>query len=399
VVVRRYSDADLRRDVLGLLEAHWDVDRGFCVPNPATYPHLWLWDSCFHAVVWAHVGDSRAAQELTAALEGQLPGGLVPHMRYGTTGPDTWLGPLATTSSLAQPPMFGHAVKVLIDHGIAVPARTIARARRGLEWLWSRRRTERDLLYVVHPWEAGNDHSPRWDDWGAPGTSPGSYDRAARTAWNKARMADVTFHDDGAAAWSSTFVACPAGFNAYVAFNLAELAVVLEDRTLFDHSRRIAAAMDEHLWDDEQQLWSDLALVGGRGSRVTTPISDGLMGALATTDATRAAAVLAQLELADRFSAPFGPTNVARSDPAYDPRMYWRGVAWPPLSYLLWLALRRWHRFDQAANLARRNREAAIRNGWAEYWDPETGEGLGAIPQSWTGLVLAMDPRADRSTG
>jgi glycogen debranching enzyme len=116
------------------------------------------------------------------------------------------------------------------------------------------------------------------------------------------------------------------------------------------------------------------------------------MGALVATNASRATAALAQLEMADRFSAPFGPTNVARSDPAYDPRMYWRGVAWPPLNYLLWLALRRWRRFDQADILALRTREAAFRNGWAEYWDPETGEGLGAIPQSWTGLVLAMTP-------
>jgi hypothetical protein len=386
----RQSDADLRRHVLAMLERHWDADRGFCVPNPATYPHLWLWDSCFHAVVWAHLGDGRAARELAAVLDGQLPGGLVPHMQYGGTRPDTWLGPLQTTSSLAQPPMFGHAVKVLLARGIAPPARTIARAERGLAWLWSKRRTELDLLYVVHPWEAGNDHSPRWDGWGAPGRTRADYDRAARTAWNKDRMADVSFHDDGAAGWSSTFVACPAGFNAYVAFNLAELAVALDNPVLAERAGRIAAAMDEHLWDAEQNLWSDLALVGGGGPRVTTPISDGIMGALVTKDAARADAALVQLELPDRFGAPFGPTNVARSDPSYDPRMYWRGAAWPHLNYLLWLALRRWRRLDEAAALGRRTREAVVRSGWAEYWDPETGQGLGAIPQSWTGLVVAM---------
>ena len=37
---------------------------GFCVPNPTTYPWQWLWDSCFHAVVWAHLGDERAVVEL-----------------------------------------------------------------------------------------------------------------------------------------------------------------------------------------------------------------------------------------------------------------------------------------------------------------------------------------------
>jgi len=360
------------------------------VPNPATYPHLWLWDSCFHAVVWAHLGDERASRELEAVLEGQLSDGLVPHMRYGGQAPDTWLGPLRTTSSLAQPPMFGHAVKVLLAHGITPSPQVVSRARRGLDWLWTHRRTELDLLYVVHPWETGNDHSPRWDGWGAPGRTRDDYDRAARTAWNKLRMGDVTFHDDGAAAWSSAFVACPAGFNAYVAFNLAELAQVLDDPTMAERARRIATAMDEHLWDDEQSLWADLALVGGHGSLDATPISDGVMGALVTSDAGRAEAALAQLELPHRFGARFGPTNVARSHPAYDPGMYWRGAAWPQLNYLLWLALRRWQRLDEATALALRTRGSAVRSGWAEYWDPETGAGLGAVPQSWTGLAVAM---------
>lgn len=393
----RQSDAALRADVRDLLERHWDDERGFCVPNATTYPHLWLWDSCFHAVIWAHLGDERASRELQAVLAGQLPGGLVPHMRYGTGPPDTWLGPVPTTSSLAQPPMFGHAIRVLQAHDIAVPAESIDRAVRGLEWLWSHRRTELDLMYVVHPWEAGNDHSPRWDGWGAPGTTPADYDRASRTAWNKARMHDVSYHDDGAAAWSSTFVACPAGFNAYMAFNLAELGSVLGDAALVERADRIAAAMDEHLWDEHERLWCDLALVGGNTARATTPISEAIMGALVTTNATQAGAALAQLDIPHRFGAPFGPTNVARSDPAYDPRMYWRGPAWPPLNYLLWLALRRWERCDEAAALARRTREAALRSAWAEYWSPETGEGLGAIPQSWAGLVLAMTTDGTRA--
>ena len=42
---------ELRAEVRRLLEAHWDPDRGYCVPNPTTYPHLWLRDSCFHAIV------------------------------------------------------------------------------------------------------------------------------------------------------------------------------------------------------------------------------------------------------------------------------------------------------------------------------------------------------------
>jgi len=383
------SDPDLQSQVRQLLEAHWDNERGYCVPNPSIYPHLWLWDSCFHAIVWADLGDPRALIELDAMLEGQLQDGLVPHMRYGGEPADTFLGPLDATSSLAQPPMFGHTIRVLQQRGVSVPASMLARARRGLQWLRENRRTENGLVFVVHPWEAGNDHSPRWDDWGAPGRTASDYDRAARTAWNKDLMAAVTFADDGAAKWCSRFVACPAGFNAYVAFNMAELGQALDDDELRGWATELADAIDRELWDEEEQLWADLAVVGG-GPSVRAPITDGIMAALVTSDEQKATAALDQLSADDRFAATFGPTNVARSHPAYDPGMYWRGATWPNINYLLWLALRRWDRTEDERELARRTLEGARASEWAEYWNPETGAGLGAKPQSWTGLVLPM---------
>jgi hypothetical protein len=383
--------AALVRDVRELMEAHWRPEHGYSVPNPGTYPHLWLWDSCFHAIVWARLGDLRAAQELDAVLAGQLDNGMVPHMRYGGAGPDTWLGPLAATSSLTQPPMFGHAARVLSEAGVPLSDATIARAKAGLDWLWENRRTPEGLIYVVHPWEAGNDHSPRWDDWGAPGRTKEGYDRPARTAWNKERMNEVSFAEDGSAAWSTSFVACPAAFNAYTAFNLRELAAVTGDGELEARAGQLAEAMDAVLWDEEEQLWSDLAVVGG-GPSVRIPISDGVMGALVTADGAKSRAALRQLADPARFGAEFGPANVARSHPAYDPDMYWRGPAWPPLNYLFQQAAKRLGLERETDWLAGITAAGAAASGWAEYWNPENGRGLGAVPQSWAGLVIAMQP-------
>ncbi|MEQ3549192.1 hypothetical protein WIS52_01810 [Pseudonocardia nematodicida] len=383
---------DLRTAAAGMLDRNWDDARGYCVPNPDTYPHLWLWDSCFHAVVWARLGDPRAARELDEVLAGQLPGGMVPHMRYGAEGPDAWLGPLPGTSSITQPPVFGHAARALADQGVAVSADTLEKARRGLDWLWEHRRTDDDLLFIVHPWEAGNDHSPRWDGWGGPGRTPADYDRAARSQWNKDLMGAVSFDDAGAAVWSSRFVAAPAGFNAYSAFAMAELAQVTGDDELAGRARRIAAAMDARLWDPAQNLWNDLALVGGAedGGTGDIPASDGVMGALVTADGEKAQAALRQLREPERFGAPFGPANVARTHPSYDPRSYWRGPAWPQLSYLFGIALRRWGLDADADEVVRAARAVAERGEWPEYWDPETGDALGAAPQSWTALAAAM---------
>lgn len=383
------TTAALTEEVRNLLDAHWRPEHGYSVPNPGTYPHLWLWDSCFHAIIWAKLGDVRAVQELEAVLAGQLNSGMVPHMRYGGEGSDTWLGPLARTSSLTQPPMFGHAIKLLADAGITLAPETLTKAKAGLDWLWENRRTPEGLVYVVHPWEAGNDHSPRWDDWGAPGRTKEGYSRPARTAWNKERMKEVTFSADGAANWSTSFVACPAAFNAYTAFNMRELASVTGDRELADQADAVAAAMDEHLWDDKEQLWSDLAVVGG-GPSAGIPISDGVMGALVTADPAKARAALAQLRESDRFGAEFGPANVARQHPAYDPDTYWRGPAWPPLNYLFQRAFLGQGMAREAEAMAELTAKGAVASGWAEYWNPENGRGLGAVPQSWAGLVIAM---------
>jgi mannosylglycerate hydrolase MGH1-like protein len=386
------TDEDLELQIRRLLESHWDEARGYCVPNPTTYPHLWLWDSCFHAIIWAYLDDDRALRELDATLAGQLPSGLVPHMRYGGRRADSWLGPLENTSSLTQPPMFGHAAKVLSSRGFVSSAQTLDRARRGLDWLWRTRRTDDGLIYVVHPWEAGNDHSPRWDDFGAPGRTPDNYSRPARTAWNKARVHDITFDSVGGAQWSTSFVVCPAAFNAYVAFNLAELADLLDDRELADRAAELSEVMDTLLWDEDEQLWSDLPVVGG-GPSAKLPTSDGVMPALVTQDRSKALAALRQLDDPDRFGAPYGPANVARGNPAYDPQTYWRGPAWPPLNYLFWLAARKWELDGAAHTLADRSTDGALQSGWAEYWNPENGAGLGAAPQTWTGLVIALrDP-------
>jgi hypothetical protein len=314
---------------------------------------------------------------------------MVPHMRYGGEGPDTWLGPLTRTSSLTQPPMFGHAARMLSEAAVALPEDALQRTKAGLDWLWENRRTPEGLIYVVHPWEAGNDHSPRWDDWGAPGRTKDGYDRAARTAWNKERMAEVSFSADGAANWSTKFVACPAAFNAYTAFNMRELAAVTGDVTLDARASELADAMDALLWDEQEQLWSDFAVVGG-GPSVRIPISDGIMGALVTADEAKARAALAQLENPTRFGAEFGPANVARNHPAYDPDMYWRGPAWPPLNYLFQQASKRFGMEREADRLADLTAAGAIAGRWAEYWNPENGRGLGAVPQTWAGLVIAM---------
>ena len=384
----------LHNRALEILQAHWRPNAGYCVPNPAVYPHQWLWDSAFHSVAWARLGDHRGVVELSSLLGGQLDGGMVPHMRYGPVRPAAWLGPLASASSITQPPMFGHAIAELLRSGFEVSRGDLFRATRALRWLLDSRRDSGGLIFIVHPWEAGNDHAPRWDGWGVPGTTPDTYDQEARSRWNSDLMGAVNIGDDGAATGSHRFLVCPAAFNAYVAFNARELAAVTADRSLLRAADELAQLIDELLWDEDTNLWVDRPVVGGDGRTHRIPISDGAMPLLVTGDPEHARRALGTLVDPHVFGGtPFGPTNVGQDQPSYDPTAYWRGAAWPNISYLLWLAARRWDDTPIADQIARNTIAGAETSGWAEYWNPHTGEGLGAAPQSWTALAATMTRR------
>ena len=98
----------------------------------------------------------------------------------------------------------------------------------------------------------------------------------------------------------------------------------------------------------------------------------------------------AQIVSVAGFGGSCGPAHGHRDEPEYRPDLYWRGGAWPQLSYLIWLAARRHGHDAVAAEVRDATLRGAWRSGLAEYWHPDTGAGLGAVPQSWTGLVTVM---------
>lgn len=368
----RVMHADAARAVL---DAAWR-DPGFCVPHAGTYPFQWLWDSCFHSVVWAALGDERATAELASALANQTPSGFVPHLTYwGDPGhhADFWGRPL--TSTITQPPMYGHAIAELVRHGRPVDSDVVQRAAAGLRFLLTRRaRTGGGLVAVVHPWETGCDDSLRWDDW-----SPGPF---TTESWfvAKGELVSALRLEDGGAVSSDAFAVGSVGFNALVAWNVQELATVGGGADLGPLAEELVAALRRR-WDEPSLTWTDAE--HGSGRRRT---SDALLPLLVDPRPE----AFDQLVDPDAFGAPYGPRGAHRDEPAYRPDRYWRGSAWPQLTYLLALAADRAGRRDIAAELAGCLVRGAERSGGAEHWHPETGEGYGARPQTWTTLALVV---------
>ncbi len=389
--------SDLRDRVRAVMEAHWrEVDgHGYTVPNATVYPWQWLWDSCFHAVIWAELGDAdRAVRELESLFAHQDDDGFVPHVtHHGRPDFHADFWGRRGTSSITQPPMYGHALAELHRRGIAVPAGLVERARAGLEFLLrARRRDESGLVTVVHPWETGADDSPRWDD-----CCPGGFDLRR---WKQVKgdlLATVERTPGGAPVANPAFAVAPISFNALLVWNARELAAV---------GGPPAPGLDalvravEDRWDEHRATWVDGGATAADSGRVRT--SDALLATL--VDRRPGPVDRAAAELADptAFGARFGPTQVHRGEPTFDPSAYWRGATWPQVNYLHWMsaleARRDAGRRAEADRLAASTLAGAVASGLAEYWHPDTGDGLGAIPQSWTGLVLVMTrpPPPDR---
>ena len=363
-----------------MLEAAWDDERGYSYPNPTVYPHQWLWDSCFHSIAWAALGDQRAVKELEAVFEGQLASGFVPHMRYAE--PSQYRGPLDDRSGYTQPPVYGHALAVGVRSGLAVPDALIARVGAAYDYLWRERRTQDGLLRIVHPWEAGADDSPRWDGW----IGSTEWNRELWTGFDLELVGLTAFEETGEATGNERFEAAPAAFNAIAAHGMRELASVGGDQRWRERADELSAAIDDRLWEDDEGLWSDHAVVGPDDS-VGVPTLDGALPALSTNDAVLANRALDQLANPDRFAAPYGLAYVAPDHPTYRPDLYWRGAAWPQLNHLARVAALRWGRAELAEDIAAMTRRGAIASGFSELWDPETGEARGAVPQTWAALA------------
>jgi hypothetical protein len=373
----------LRSNVRQALDAAW-VDVGYAAPNADVYPWLWLWDSCFHSLIWLRLGEEeRAVQEVTVALSTIDDAGFVAHMGYQLDpqrAVELW--GRAGASSITQPPMFGHTLAELHRAGVELSASLLADATRAFCYLLHGRRRVDGLVSVVHPWETGCDDSPRWDDY-CPGDG---FDLTVWRAHKVALIDSVERGPHGEPLHNPAFPVASAGFNALLAWNATELASITGDEKLAADAAALAEALDEQ-FDDQLGTWVDAGPGQSGGART----ADGLLGLLTTLDADIRRRATAELVDPNAHASRFGPRGVHAGEDTYDPSIYWRGPVWPQLAYLLWVALDRSGDVDVAADIRARTIDGAIASGLAEYWNGDTGQGLGAIPQSWTGLAVVLD--------
>jgi glycogen debranching enzyme len=99
---------------------------------------------------------------------------------------------------------------------------------------------------------------------------------------------------------------------------------------------------------------------------------------------------MAQLVDPDRFGTAYGLAYLPPGHPRFEPDAYWRGPAWPQLNYMAYVAARRCGSDAVAEQIVRMSLAGATASRLAEFWNPLTGDGRGAIPQGWGALAAVF---------
>ena len=434
------NSADLLAQATEVLKQN---DRGnYTMPAKDIYPHQWLWDSCFIAIGLRHLDVERAKMELLNLFRGQWQNGMLPniifsnedHYRTDRNAWQSWLKPYApddvTTSGITQPPMLAEAI-VQVGKKLEWPERRAwyRMVWEGLlayhEWLYYERDPHGEgLVLQIHPWEIGLDNTPPWMSEMHEHLLPG---------WirfiERARLTGVInlFRRDGQSAVPIderlTTIEALALFDIQRRLRrkhydidkiLDHSLFAIEDLTFNcilvranEHLNHIAKAIREEIPGELlermekskktlEELWDPYSSEYYSRDFIThkllkEPSIATLMPLYAgTISQERANTLVKLLENEHMFGPAYPVPTVPVNSPWFMAKRYWQGPTWVNTNWLIIDGLKRYGFKDHAAALTESTLEMVQHGGMHEYFEPFSGEPLGADNFSWT-AALTID--------
>jgi glycogen debranching enzyme len=392
---------DLEKEVRALYLNNRRIKNGyqFTVPSPGTYPYQWLWDSCFHAIVLSHFDPESAKKELLSLLSRQLPDGMVPHVifwKQGLIRPYEWGWGKDDIGSITQPPMLAYAAWEI--HRRAPDGAFLEKIYPQLLAYYKfliEKRDPRDhhLIGIVNPDESGEDNSPRFDDALGVKSDISFVDHYLRR--HKLVNQNRKCNFDAELCMSQTFWVKDVPFNAILIHNLQILSHIASflghkagEHFAEQNHQLIKTAMREYLFRDGV-YWSSYDY-DYKPLKVATWAHFAPLFADLYTQEEAQKVVDMHFKNEETFHAPYGIRTVSKQEPSYRATQFWRGPVWFAPHWFMYKGLRAYGFKEEARFLRNANLTLLKQNGFREYFNPETGKGLGAKDFTWGTLTLDM---------
>jgi hypothetical protein len=386
--------SDVLNGARQVLERNWREGRtpgglvfGYTCPDSVKYPDQFFWDSCFHALAWSRIDPTRAIRELRALGASQQSSGMIGHTTF-------WQGPVrpsraftynllqwgAFQTATIQPPLLGWVWAEVAERSgdakFADEGRTIVKQ---FHDFLDRERADADgLIGILQPDETGLDATPAYDEplgWR-------SHPKAgflALQAFNRRRdfnyrrvVADGGFHATDVLVNTAWVL----GWEGLARLGQPGAAV---------RAQQLTASLVDRLYDPEAGTFF---AEGPRGERLRVstwaglaPLAiDGLPAHVGHRIATE------HVLNPRRFWLDFPIPSTAACEPTFVPgndrylwmERYWRGPTWLFSTWFILRGLLRLGYEKEGAHLADRTIALIRQSGFREYFNPNTGEGMGA---------------------
>lgn len=391
---------ELRRRAHAVLHDRWregtrrsdGVPYAYTCPSVPRYRHQWHWDSCFHAIAWAHFDRAKAEQELRTVLRSGDESGFLPHTVFWGWPPLWRRAPFYATRKLLgstrtetiDPPFLA-----LAWERIRGPEDAHAQLTRHLDWLLTHRDPDDDgLLTILLPDESGMDDAPKYDPvFGRYAHHRAGYPLLVEHCRAHGFSANaITDHSD--LHLEDVLV------NVAYVLSRHALARMTGDARHEHEARRTTQALLDKSYDPQQGLFWDLAGRREKPVKVSTWASLAPLALPGVPPDIKHRLVEEHLLDPRRYKARTGIPSVAMDEPSFNPRFdrwrCWRGPSWVNTAWLLVPALRDLGYAQEADRIVTGLAQAALKDGFREYYDPRTGQGLAARGFGWSTLLVDL---------
>lgn len=386
----------------------------YIAPANKEYVFQWLWDTAFHAIVLSHFDTVWAKSEVTNFLQGQWEDGFIPHVifwgnkfilphwAYIESKPS--LRP--RTTAITQPPVLALSVETIYrqDSDRDFLKEVLPRLAKYHRWLWENRDNDKDhLLSIISPNESGMDELPVFQHAaGFTGLDPIRMKYFFRKAdifnlfygYNNKLILKKGYFDIEELLFNCIFV------EANRSLSRLYLIIGNKDESEFfsDAAEQTEKSLLKKCWDEKDQIFYSLFSKTENKANVKTIASlmplflDGLKG--------HKLKLLVEKHLLNKeeFWLPYLVPSVSKDEKYYAPtdtpirniKLLWRGPTWISTNWFIVKGLRK-HGYDEIADeIVEKMLEMIRREGFREYYNPETGQGYRRKNFGWSTLILDL---------
>lgn len=376
-----------------------------------TYQHQWLWDSCFHAIVWSYFNPEYSKKELLNLTKKQFNNGMLPHMYYWKKVSGLYprigdwlfknLWPEKDRTHITQPPLIAQSVSVVYQktQDLDFLEKIIGPVKNYFNWLHKERNLTGDgLVSIIHPWESGMDLLPVWDH-----IHNIKHIFTIRTGlWlNKIiKEYNKVEWDIEKIKKLNLFLVKDVAFNVVYILNLkilGELCNLLEQEEesniYLSRAELAKESLIQKCWDEDTHFFYSIQSISDKILPEITVC--GLYPLLLDIDRKKADFLLNDHLLnEEEFWLPFPIPSVAKSSPHFNPKgssfLLWRGPTWFAPNWYIVKGLQKQGYTDIADQIIDKMCQLIEISGFREQYNPISGKAYGAKDFGWSTLIVDL---------